>query len=284
MLAVSVEDLNSLRYPKMVSPKLDGIRCLVVNGQAVSRKLKPIPNNHIRNMIETHLPDGIDGELLIPGKTFNEIQSAVMSIDGQPYFEFHAFDYVTEVNQQFNERYNNLVKLGGNLPNWVIPVTHWYVYDPETIREWEEKFVSYGHEGLMIRCPFSPYKAGRSTLKEEYLLKVKRWQDAEATIIGFEEQMHNTNEAEINELGHVKRSTAQSGMVGAATLGKLIVKDATTGLELVIGTGEGLTKELRQEIWNNQEKYVGRVITYKFQPSGMKDLPRFPIWKGFRLD
>ena len=33
-------DLTELRYPILASPKLDGVRCIKSNGQALSRKLK----------------------------------------------------------------------------------------------------------------------------------------------------------------------------------------------------------------------------------------------------
>lgn len=38
------DDLNELTLPVLVSPKLDGIRCVMHEGVALSRKLKPIPN------------------------------------------------------------------------------------------------------------------------------------------------------------------------------------------------------------------------------------------------
>jgi DNA ligase-1 len=44
----------------------------------------------------------------------------------------------------------------------------------------------------------------------------------------------------------------------------------------------GLNDKLRQEIWDHQEKYLGAVIKYRYQPYGMKDRPRFPTFIGFR--
>jgi DNA ligase-1 len=138
----------------------------------------------------------------------------------------------------------------------------------------------------MLRTPNSPYKQGRSTLKEGWLLKVKRFKDSEAEIIGFEEQMENTNEKTKDELGHSKRSSHKAGMVGKGTLGKFLVREIGStpwfGREFAIGTGEGLTNELRQEIWDNRDKHLGKILTYKYQVHGIKELPRLPISKGFR--
>jgi len=40
--------LESVKYPVYVSPKLDGIRCLVENGVCYSRKWKPLPNKQLQ--------------------------------------------------------------------------------------------------------------------------------------------------------------------------------------------------------------------------------------------
>jgi len=94
--------------------------------------------------------------------------------------------------------------------------------------------------------------------------------------------MHNKNEKKTNELGLSKRSSSKENKVPAGTLGKFLVKDITTGVEFKVGTGDGLTLELRQEVWDNQEKYMGELIKYKFQKHGTKDKPRSPVWLGFR--
>ena len=40
LLAETVEDISKLRYPLLASPKLDGIRCVKLNGKALTRKQK----------------------------------------------------------------------------------------------------------------------------------------------------------------------------------------------------------------------------------------------------
>lgn len=133
---------------------------------------------------------------------------------------------------------------------------------------------------VMLRHPDGPYKHGRSTAKEGWLLKVKRFEDSEARIIGFSELMHNANEAKRNELGHLERSSKKAGKQGAQVLGSFIVKDLKTGVEFDIGTG--FTASQRQELWNVGDNLLGRIIKYKSQPTGVKDKPRFPVFLGFR--
>ena len=293
MLAETVKEVDSICFPVLVSPKLDGIRILKINGEIVTRKFKPLPNNYTRLWLEKHVPDGFDGELILRNSdSFNACQSAFMSEDGEPDFKFMVFDYVSSgLDREFQSRLSDLsavmldkvwMQIGTLQKIDVVP--HYLVASPEELMLKEEEFVSQGFEGLMVRRPSGRYKCGRSTLKEELLLKVKRFEDSEAVVLGMEELMHNENEKEKDELGMSKRSKALSGMVPANTLGKFQVKDVKTGIEFEIGTGLGLTQELRKEIWTNKTDYIGKLIKYKFQPAGVKEKPRFPVWLGFRSE
>lgn len=291
MLAVAAE-LDKLKFPLLGSPKYDGIRALMINGQLLSRKFKPIPNNYVRKMLEKFLPDGMDGELVVRGGNFNDCQSAFMSIDGEPDFEYHTFDYVDEsLTRFFIDRLDDLNDQVNILPfdisGRVKLVEQKLLDNMDDLVAYEEKCVSEGYEGIMVRTLNGPYKCGRSTLREGFLLKIKRWTDSEGEILQVLEQMRNDNEAEKDELGHTKRSSCKEGMVPAGTLGKFVVRDIPTGVILKVGTGEGMTKELRQEIWDKKEEYVGRIITYKYQATAGREVtedtkPNFPIWRGFR--
>lgn len=288
ILAEKIEpsELENLKYPVLVSPKLDGIRCLIVDGKALSRSFKPIPNLFIQSLLSKQEFNGLDGELVLEGKTFNETQSIVMSESSEPVdFVYYCFDYVGKngLNHPFELRLKDLEEVvQGSNNKWMVTVPQLLAHSPETIITTEATFLSQGYEGLMIRGCDSPYKNGRSTKKEAYLLKLKKFEDAEAVVVGFVEATTNTNELEVNELGLSKRSHKKAGKIRAGYLGAFLVKDLKTGTEFEIGTGDGLTKDLRAYIWGNQDKYLNKLIKYKHQPSGSKDKPRFPVWLGFR--
>ena len=53
----------------------------------------------------------------------------------------------------------------------------------------------------MARHRHGLYKLGRSTFIEQGLIKLKRFEDGEAEIIGFKEKMLNQNEATIDARG-----------------------------------------------------------------------------------
>ena len=281
MLAGKVEELP-IRYPVICSPKLDGIRCLVLNGQAMSRKLKLIPNEHVRKSL-AGLPDGLDGEIL-SGATFQACSSAVMSHDGTPDFAFHVFDWAPgDLAEPYDRRILELETWSARTVHpclRVVPTVR--IEDEATLLAYEAKCLAEGFEGVMIRDPKGPYKCGRSTEREGYLLKLKRFTTDEAYVIGFTELQHNTNVAEKDALGYTKRSHAKEGLQGAGTLGNFLVRDVKTGIEFEIGCGRGLTQILRQEIWTQRETFLGRIVVYKHQPTGVKERPRFPVFIGFR--
>jgi DNA ligase-1 len=278
MLAAKKPVFEKIEFPVLATPKIDGIRCVKVNGKALSRSFKPIPNVHIRGLIET-LPDGLDGEL-VAGSNFNEVQSGIMTHAGAPDFKYLVFDYVSKsLIEPYAARVMNLRAL--SLPSFVEVLYPEVANNLEELQVIIDKHLAQGFEGTMIRSPGSPYKCGRSTLKEGYLTAIKHFVDAEAELIGFEELFHNENEQELNELGYKDRSSHKSNMVPGNTLGAFIVK-SEDGTVFKIGTGVGLTQAFRKEIWDNQSKFLGKLVHYRYQPHGVKDRPRVPSFYGFR--
>lgn len=266
-------------FPCLASPKIDGLRCYKYQGHALTRSGKIQPNPWVRELLEP-LPNGLDGELTV-GSNFRTSTSELRRTWGKPNFTYWVFDYVKDgLHKPVLERIQDYTVL--DLPDWCIKVPQIMVYDMQELLELEELWLAEGFEGAMLRKPSSHYKCNRSTLKEGILLKMKRYQDAEAEIIGFFEQEENQNESFTNELGTSSRSSHQENKVGKGTLGGLVVRDLKTNQEFRLGTGQGWTVEWRSTIWNNQDQYLGRVLTYKHLPHGNYDAPRNASMKGFR--
>lgn len=286
MLSATVEDINDLKFPLYGSPKLDGVRALVIDGKLMSRNLKPIPNLHIQRSLPLVRMNGWDGELIV-GKPehkdcFRTTTSGVMSEDGEPKFTYYIFDNIIP-SLPFNARLKGMI---ANIKNLYDPriklVPQFKIEDAFALHQYEEVMLERGFEGVMLRAINGGYKYGRSTVREGHLMKLKKFADSEAKIIGFEERMHNTNEKTIDELGRAKRSSHKANKHGTDTLGALRVRDVSSGVEFDVGTG--FDDSLRAEIWNNRKLYLKKTIKYKYFPTGSKDKPRFPVFIGFRKD
>lgn len=273
MLATKAE-FDKIQYPVLATPKLDGIRCLMVDGVAMSRSMKPIPNQYVQEQLKgLH---GLDGELMVNGD-FNQVQSGIMKKAGEPDFTFHVFDSFV-LGAGYEDRINCL--------DWDDhPSTNLFEHDnikvlmPVTIRNEKELLVyledclAKGYEGVMIRQPNSKYKFGRSTVKQGYLLKIKKFFDDEAELLEVIEANTNMNEQDYDELGYSKRSSCKENLVPAGTAGSLVVKwnDKT----FRVGFGPGFTDEKKQYIWDNRDDLLGELVKFSYQELSKDGIPRF---------
>jgi DNA ligase-1 len=281
LLPSEAPDLDALQYPVYVTPKLDGIRCLIDQGVALSRTLKPIPNKHIQAWAKKNADNlqGADGELIVGSPTsstvYRDTNSFVMSHDKVGDFTFFLLDYWDEPDTAFEYRQEAVDIVEENFAL----VWSAIAANPSDVLQIESEFLEQGYEGVVLRNPDGKYKYGRCTLKENNAFKLKRFEDAEAVIVGFEEEMHNENEAETNELGRTKRSTARAGLIGKGTLGSFICR---TSDNIDFNIGSGFDQQDRINFWENKESLVGKLVKYKHFPIGVKDKPRHPIFLGFR--
>lgn len=285
-------DFKTLKFPLIVSPKLDGIRATIQNGTVYSRSLKPLPNKFVQEAFRD-LPEGLDGELIVgePNQDpYRRTVSVVMSDDkaldwdnGRPT-RLYVFDKFGP--DPFHTRLTAAAfdaLTGKNQLSGVRLVTHKLVETVEELTVFETECLEAGFEGAIARSPNGPYKQGRSTLAEGYLLKIKRFLDAEARIIGFYEEMENQNVATTNELGRTHRSTHQAGKVGKGTLGGFDVEGVGGIYDgIKFSLGGGFTAAQRADYWQRRDELIGKLTVYKYFPTGADTRPRIPIFKGFR--
>lgn len=275
---------GAIRFPVFASAKIDGIRALVKDGVVLSRSLKPIPNTFVQNLFGLEAYEGLDGELVVGAPNdahcMQHTTSGVMSRAGEPDVKFFVFDsWHQEAQTKYVDRAYD-VKARVSWSARVQWVTQELLTTPAELDEFEARILEAGYEGVMLRDPYSPYKFGRSTAKEGYLLKVKRFVDSEAIVLGVQELMKNVNALSSDELGHAKRSSHKAGLVPMDTLGALLVRDLKTGAEFSIGGG--FTAAQRALFWANRANLPGKIVTYKHFLVGAKDAPRFPVFRSFR--
>lgn len=285
---------EQLRFPLLASPKADGIRGLTIpsTGKIFSRRLKPIPNLWLQKNAGWSM--GLDGEITVgdcfsPG-CFNETQSAVMTADFVPYgdwqFDWHLFDCFSPevVNLPFYRRYEHLKELdeNGDLPAFANVIPHEVVHDIDEFRILENQWALDGWEGIVVRDPEGRYKFGRSTVREQLMLRLKRWETIEARILSVYEQNENQNEAKRNALGLTERSSAKAGKVGKNTFGGVWCEHPMFDKPFKAATGEGITAAERDRLWSIRDQLPGQLASIRFQRAGMKDRPRFTLFQGIR--
>ena len=304
--------LEHVTYPVIVQPKLDGVRCITLpmptgldeqtqsdldrqgyRSQPFSRTLKSIPNNMIRHELR-ELPWGLDGELMVfePSGSgrflpFKDVQSAVMSQQGDPDFVFMIFDCFNSPEIPYLVRYETLANLPipdqAELPIQLVPS---FIAQTEAdVRQAYAELLAAGYEGACLRDPKGPYKYGRSTLNQAWLLKLKPKETAEAEVLEVLPLERNTNPAKLDELGHTKHSSHKAGMVAQELMGALRVRGLNgpfTGKEFKIGSG--FDGDTRWAIWARRVEWIGKAVTFEYSPDPSYDLPRHPTFKGIRSD
>lgn len=297
MLAHSkTPDLGTLSYPMVAQPKLDGVRAVVKDGVVLSRTLKPIPNAQVQAALGRPEFEGFDGELIVglpeAPDCYRQTVSFVMS-ESKTSSEwlFYAFDMWDQGETPYGLRRLRLATLIGrttwtDLPITLVPQRR--VDIPADVDAYEADLLAAGHEGAILRDLAAPYKFGRSG-KKGPLLKVKRFEDFEAEVIGVYEEMHNANEAQTNALGRTERSTAKDGLVGKGTLGGLVLRGLNgpyEGVEFRCGTG--FDAAMRSHLWAQHHSALrgitltGQTAKIKAFPVGAKDKPRHPVFLGWR--
>lgn len=301
-------DFDKLTFPKVIMPKIDGVRGLNVDGELVARSLKPFKNKALTELFSTELLNGFDGELVAGGVTAPDLCRRTTSQTGtikatSDGIGWCLFDYVTDEtahlpywqrHQTMYEKVADLRRLHPELGNrlWVIPVI--IADNLNELLQAEEIWLQQGYEGLIIRDPDGRYKFGRTTQNEQLYLRVKRFLDGECEILKLVEGETNNNEAQTNELGETYRTSHQAGKVPNGLLASFegrVLKDIIDPQtketlikkdQIIVVTAGKMSHDQRADYWANPDKILGKIAKFQFFPKGQKDKPRFPTFQTFR--
>ena len=277
--------LDKINFPVYVSTKFDGIRALAIDSVVYSRSLKPIRNKHVQRLFGKQEYNGFDGELVVGDiyakDVFQKTTSGVMSEDGEPDVTFHVFDLwsIPTFDYEYRQRYLQEILLDEDkeYPSIVYAMIR-LCKNIDDLTFFLEHERNVGGEGLICRSPSGIYKYGRSTPKEQLSVKLKFFEAGEFEVIGFEERMHNTNEAKTNELGYTERSSCKENLIPMNTLGSLVLKYGDSEFRC----GTGFSDAQRKEIWENKESYLGKLASIRYMSVGMDKLPRVPSFLWWR--
>lgn len=250
MLANKWEDRkNYISEPFYVQPKLDGVRLLVSKDGGISRTGKIIPGTEI---LGKGLKEGqyVDGEAFDPNLTFEELTSTFKTDPLK--LKFHVFDYfdMNVLNMTFEERWAAVKSLKNK--HYVFVETK-LVAKKRQLPLVHKKHVEEGHEGTMIRDMNSVYEVGQ---RSNYLLKHKDFQTEEYEIIGA-------------TTGHGRDANC-------------VVWICKTEEGIVFNARPEGTLEDREYKYANKERFIGKMLTVRFQNLTDKNVPRFPVGVAIR--
>ncbi len=232
-----------------MSEKLDGVRAYWDGRQFLSRQGNLF---HAPDWFVETLPSAaLDGELWLARKSFQRTVSIVRRQDKSDLWRelaFVVFDApASDDSFERRQEYLRDTLAGGRSP-FARLLEQERCRDVDHLRQELDRIDGLGGEGLMLRQPGSRYEAGRSST----LLKVKRFHDAEARVIG-----------------HQPGAGRHKGRLGALAVA------LPDGTEFSVGTG-----------FSDREREspppIGSIITFRYQELSDRGVPRFPSFVGIR--
>jgi len=271
-------DFHRIKFPIYASRKIDGFRC-ILGEEPLSSRLAPFRNPFVQCQLSGLLKDELlDGEIVVGSRkgkgVLQRTSSGVTNTAGYPDFTFWAFD-APQADQTFFERSlmtQRIVKRLGH-PR-IRYLRQRIIHDVDELQAYIDESLLLGYEGIVLKDPDGHYKEGKSSIRQGLQMKIKPFVDAEARVIGWYEEMHNTNEQVKDLTGKSKRSSAKDGKVPKGRLGGFI-------LEGDIRVGGGFTEKQRIELWRIRETLRGVLVKYKKQAVGEKDKPRHTSFVDF---
>lgn len=231
-----------------MSEKIDGVRAIWDGSRFRSRNMNDFyaPPSFTRNLPR----HALDGELTTGRGGFQDTVSIVRSRadKGWKRIAFLVFDTYGDLRSPFEQRQRELeaiVRAADTLQLFQLPQIR--CKGPAHLKTYADHILANGGEGVMLREPGSRYEPRRSST----LLKVKRFHDTEARVIGY---------------------VAGKGK-HAGRLGALKCTATLAGKRVAFQVGTGLSDAERE-----RPPRIGSRITVRFQELTRDGVPRFPIY------
>ena len=229
--------------PYWVSEKLDGVRAFWDGRMLRFRSGNPVPAPAW--FTAALPPQPLDGELWIARERFDQISGIVRSNPPNDrdwkQVRYMVFE-LPNAPGSFTERIARMRTLveRAHAP-WLQMAPQFRVPNSAALKQQLHNIVKQGGEGLMLHRADAPYQTGR----QDVLLKLKPWQDAEATVIGY-----------------TPGKGKYAGLTGALNMQ---MPDGKT-----FRIGSGLSDALRRN-----PPPIGALITYRYQSLTGSGIPRF---------
>lgn len=274
---------NTIVFPCYVQPKLDGLRCVIYR-DPVTGEIRRQSRTGTYFDTMTHIADSLaplfakypttvlDGELYTTEMPFEELAGLIKRklLDDADHkklreIEYHIYDVIDETpTATYEERYNTIRRMFASvaastassphtLPPYIRLVHTVEAKTPADFKSNFAQFIEEGYEGIMLRNKEGKY---RCNYRSHDLQKYKEFMEDEFKIIGFT-QGDGRDKGTVIWICHTKEwkefSVRPRGTIAARTF-----------------------------LYNNGDKYIGKMLTVIYQELTEEGKPRFPVGKDVR--
>ena len=254
------EKKGDIKFPCFVQPKLDGVRCVVVGNKLYSRNGNRFPVlPHIENELKLYNKNNLilDGELFTDDINFEKIVGLVKKYKKSEEDEknslkiyLNVFDYI-DSKLPFNKRLINLNQFFEKNKNmkYIKQVKTEECAQEKNIEEFLEKYTKEKYEGLIIRNKSGLYEENTRSV---HLQKLKKFIDEEFEIIDY------TTPDQGKEVGCV-----------------IWICRTKEGKQFSVRPSGNYQE--RKKLYREAKKYIGKMLTVRYQELTNGHVPRFPV-------
>lgn len=249
---------HKLKFPCYVQPKLDGYRMIYDSytktcKSRTGKQFEILKDTILHNqLLKVQYP--LDGELYVHDKSFKfenygVLRKKTISTDKENLnrISYYVYD-IPDEKSSFQDRkqlLNNLIEQFGDKIK-IVPTFE--CNNLEEIDKYHTKFIEEGYEGTMVRNKCGFYKC---KFRSHNLLKYKNFDDAEFEIIGFTKERDTGSNMDL-------------------VVWKCKYKTKTFNVQ-----SKG-TRIERNQLYQEGEKYVGKMLWVQFFGYTADGIPRFP--------
>jgi DNA ligase-1 len=274
---------NTIVFPCYVQPKLDGLRC-VIYSDPVTGEIHRQSRTGTYFDTMTHIADSLaplfakyptvvlDGELYTTEMPFEELAGLIKrkildDADQEKLntIEYHIYDTIDETpTATYEVRQNTIKRMFASLaastassprtlPPYIRLVHTVEAKTPADFKSNFAQFIEEGYEGIMLRNKEGKY---RCNYRSHDLQKYKEFMEDEFKIVGF---------------------TQGDGRDRGTVIWICQTKDKNEFKVRPRGTIAA-----RTFLYNNGDKYIGKMLTVIYQELTEEGKPRFPVGKDVR--
>jgi DNA ligase 1 len=266
--------------------KYDGVRAIWTGKELIARPTKKKGDSlkgkvfgYVPDWFTERLPQGIalDGELWAGRGLFDTVAGlSNMKLGGKHRtqeliddiwrkMKYVVFDIPSNTIDPLSKRVELLKELVTKIKSkYIVYSSYDVITSDEQMKALYASYTENGAEGIIIRSPDSFYEHKRS----KYLLKMKLHDDAEATVVGYDDG-----------------SGKYKGMLGSLIC--VTNSDDSEKNKIKFKIGTGLNDAIRSK-YNDPDSIhyipIGSTVSYAYMELTKNNIPRHPVYRGVRHD